>query len=332
MSHIRSFQKNEKTSAIYGGVTKDGKWTGRVEALPQNLRVPLTVKKPTTFAIWNDLFHADIPFEFIAAAFGVMTVCQQHTFIILTKRSDRMLKWFVTAQSAVHKESSPVVWGLVELETLWGCKAFDVDIPWPLPNVWIGVTAENQQTADERIPIFLQCPAAVRFISAEPLLGPINYHFPVKIWGTTSSGKPGCDHCCNGDRCDDPTHLDRRKCPYCHGTGYARKPDWVIVGGETGSKARPMHPDWARDIRDQCQEAGVPFFFKSFGDWSCMYDRDRDDPDWRNCPKAKSNNERYINLAGGHGFHGERVCFVKKVGKKRAGRELDGRTWEEFPK
>lgn len=92
-----------------------------------------------------------------------------------------------------------------------------------------------------------------------------------------------------------------------------------------------MHPDWARSLRDQCAQAGTPFFFKSGGDWSVTYDRDRDDPDWRRCPKAKGNGERYINLAGGHGFHGERVCFARRVGKARSGRQLDGREHNEFP-
>lgn len=88
----------------------------------------------------------------------------------------------------------------------------------------------------------------------------------------------------------------------------------------------------AQSLRDQCTEAGVPFFFKQWGEWLTVYDRDRDDPKWNGVPEARHRNERWLNLAGGHGFHGERVHFVRRVGKAKAGRLLDGRTWDEFPK
>lgn len=87
-----------------------------------------------------------------------------------------------------------------------------------------------------------------------------------------------------------------------------------------------MHPDWARGLRDQCQAANAPFLFKQWGSWETVYDRDHDDPDWRRCPKARDNSERYVNLEGGHGFHGDRVVFARRVSKKAAGRLLDGRT------
>ena len=118
---------------------------------------------------------------------------------------------------------------------------------------------------------------------------------------------------------------------FTDGYGYEATLHWVIVGGESGAKARPMHPQWAKSLRDQCVAADVPFFFKQWGEWQITYDRDHDDPDWRNCPKPKNNTERYINLEGGHGFHGERVCFARCVGKKTAGRLLDGREWNQFP-
>ena len=112
------------------------------------------------------------------------------------------------------------------------------------------------------------------------------------------------------------------------------KLDWVIVGGESGPKARPMHPDWARSLRDQCQAAEVPFFFKQWGEWAASLDRDRDDPDWRadysrnyvDCGKS-----RWLNLAGGQGFHGDRFHVMRKVGKSRAGRLLDGQEHNAMP-
>jgi protein gp37 len=165
-----------------------------------------------------------------------------------------------------------------------------------LPNVWLGVSVEDQATADERIPSLLDTPAAVRFLSVEPMLGPILFR---DVPGFNRSGSAGHEIL---------NHL------------------WVIVGGESGPGARPMHPDWARSIRDQCVTARVPFFFKQWGEWLPI-----DQPWKQDSPKNLGKNERWMNLAGGHGFHGENVWRMRRVGKKAAGRELDGRTWDEMP-
>src|SRR5262249_61051875 len=114
-----------------------------------------------------------------------------------------------------------------------------------LPNVWLGVSLEDQKTADDRIPLLLETPAAVRWISAEPLLGPIDLS---KEYLTALLGKYPFKHY-SGPR-----------------TTIAHLLDWVVVGGESGPKARPMHPDWGRSLRDQCVAAGVPFFFKQWGE------------------------------------------------------------------
>ncbi|MBN3777402.1 phage Gp37/Gp68 family protein [Burkholderia sp. Ac-20345] len=108
-------------------------------------------------------------------------------------------------------------------------------------------------------------------------------------------------------------------------------PDWIICGGESGHGARPMHPDWARSLRDQCERSGVPFLFKQWGEHSLAYDRDRDDPDCRRCGQMARRPGRWINFAGGHGFNGDRVHYAERVGKRAAGRLLDGRTHDEFP-
>jgi hypothetical protein len=107
--------------------------------------------------------------------------------------------------------------------------------------------------------------------------------------------------------------------------------DWVICGGESGP--RPMHPDWARSVRDQCAAAGVPFFFKQWGSWSTVFDRDRDDPDWRDCGRWQHTHPRgrWLNLEGGTGFHGERVVYVDRLGKRLSGRLLDGATHDGMP-
>ncbi len=177
-------------------------------------------------------------------------------------------------------------------------------LDYPMPNVWLGISVVNQEEADRDIPKLIATPAAIRFLSMEPLLGPVDLfteHFRVFSIG---------------DEMTEPN---------------LPPIDWVIVGGESGPGARPMHPDWARALRDQCAMAGVAFHFKQWGEWQVVYDRDVEDPDWRSCPRAEREGERYVNLAGGHGFHGERVCFARRVGKKASGRLLDGREWNGLP-
>jgi protein gp37 len=269
----------------------------------KTLLEPLKRRKPTKW-FWedmSDMFGAWVPFEWIAACFGVMSVTPHHTHQVLTKRGDRLLEFSRWCEKRGNDglrlfPDDPLDWRIRQLLNVSARRA-GVDMnpdhrqnhggPWPLPNVWLGVSVENR-AQKERIDQLRQVPAAVRFLSIEPLL----------------------------------ENLGELNLEGVH---------WVIVGGESGIGARPMHPDWVRSIRDQCVEAGVAYFFKQWGSWSVVYDRDKDDPDWRNCPKANSNRERYLNLAGGHGFHGERVLFVRNVPKKEAGRELDGRTWDEFP-
>lgn len=158
-------------------------------------------------------------------------------------------------------------------------------------NVWLGCTVVNQAEADRDIHKLTSVPAVRHFLSFEPLLGEI---------------------------VTDPCEL----------IGI----DLVIVGGESGPGSRPMHPDWARSLRDQCVATGVPFFFKQHGDWISVYDRDRDDPDWRAVPKPGDwDRKRWLNLAGGMGFHGDKLNMMRRVGKKASGRLLDGRTWDQMP-
>ncbi|VCN30342.1 phage Gp37/Gp68 family protein [Burkholderia pseudomallei] len=184
---------------------------------------------------------------------------------------------------------------------------------WPWPNVWLGATIVNQAEADRDIPKLLATPARVRFLSMEPLLGPVDLRFHIYSEPTGNFRTHG------GKR-----QLELRR-PADGGL------HWVIAGGESGPGARPMHPDWARSLRDQCAAADVPFLFKQWGEHSLAYDRDRDDPDYRRCDRMARLPGRWINLAGGHGFNGERVHYAERVGKKAAGRLLDGRTHDEFP-
>jgi protein gp37 len=199
----------------------------------------------------GDLFHPLVSNEFIAAVFGIMAAAEEHTFQVLTKRPEHMLAWFkrigterVPPQSACFVAANQVT----PITAPFAPKAKQ----WPLPNVWLGVTAENQEAADERIPLLLQTPAAVRFVSCEPLLGPVNLrHMDAESAGSDEmyfidalTGR----HDDMGRPCRDVEKLD-----------------WVIAGGETGPGARRMKAEWARSLRDQCKAACVPFFFKRWG-------------------------------------------------------------------
>ncbi len=235
---------------------------------PERLEQPLQWKKPCKIFInsMSDLFHDDVPFEFIASVFAVMSVTTRHTYQILTKRPERMLEFFkwVEDGAGVFPDSrisehlpSGIKWQPVS-KTSGG---YDSCGPaYPYENVWIGVSVEDQKTADERIPILLDTPAAVRWISVEPLLGEIDL---TNIHYKNGYGCSPCEGCgsdiyfnalsgysyCKGD-CDHPVWSAL---------------DWVVVGGETGKNARAMHPDWVRSIRDQCKSVGVYFLFKQWG-------------------------------------------------------------------
>lgn len=186
---------------------------------PERVLQPLHWHKPRMIFTCSmaDLFHEEVPFEFIEAIWVSMACCDgkpgpggrysgPHTFQVLTKRPERM------HQFLTEHWNKP-----------W--------LPNPLTNVWLGVSVENQRMVEKRIPVLLETPAAVHFVSCEPLLAPLNLR------------------------------------PYLIEGNYKPLLDWVIVGGESGPRARPMAVEWVRRIRDQCQAAGVPFFFKQWGGW-----------------------------------------------------------------
>lgn len=278
----------------------------------------------------GDTFHEDVPRDLIAEAFAVMAVCPQHTFQVLTKRARRMRE----------------VMDGPKRHVLWSPKLWHRSV---LPNVWLGVSVEDQARADERIPDLLAMPAAQRFISAEPLLGPIDLtavlHPLTRETGDDGLGAPLLD--------------------------------WVIVGGESGPNARPMHPDWARSLREQCTAAGVPFFFKQWGEWLPTSSLDI------YCHGASGKERKYPQAAGLSMLADGRIClqdfsvaehqrriktgvarnsraievnqqaiddhraavedgarkldnplgyqWLYRVGKKAAGALLDGREWREMP-
>jgi protein gp37 len=300
---------NPKMKEKYEGVaTKkaggDLNWTGKINVDEERLLLPLQVKKPTTWFVnsMSDLFHQDVPFDVIDRCFTIMKSCPQHTFQILTKRADRMLEYF--------KRDIPTIIDNMILTMM----IEEIEIPnqiclvqetgvegYPLPNVWLGVSVEDQKAADERIPLLLQVPAAVRWLSCEPLLGKIDL-----------------DYIPRNDFKDDDT--------------FPEGIDWVVCGGESGPGARPMHPDWARSLRDQCNTAGVPFFFKQWGEWMPVRFADA------GVAKAKSigqfykgKNDFWEGENSNEETYGEHIINMRKVGKKKAGRLLDGKEWSEYP-
>ena len=308
-AHMRAGQRNEKIKGKYEGLTtEEGRWNGQIRPLEGNLDLPLRVKKSTVWAVWNDLFHEDVLDDFIYEAFKVMAEANWHTFLILTKRPNvlnEIKHWLIP----MFEEEETVYNGSV--------------VSWPLPNVWMGVTAENQEQADKRIPMLLQIPAAVSFVSVEPMLGPVEISKYLTTAAPTSYkilsrfyGPMGFD--------ETGSQPEKTK---INGLG------WVICGGESGPGARPMHLDWARNLRDQCQAADVPYFFKQHGEWiqvgECM--NESDDNKFYNLTSHNYPSFRRVNHAGGFGYHGAGSIYMQKVGKKKAGRLLDGVEYNEMP-
>ena len=313
---------NPKVSGAYNGTAamKNGRvnWTGLVRPLTERLDWPLKWKKPRRIFVCNesDLFHEAVPDSFIAEVFNIMAsgtlsctkrhkheedYCWQgdpHIFQVLTKRPARALDFMTRGVCAVTQD-----WpGDAPLESaLEGGPPF-----WPLPNVWFGVSVEDQKTADERITLLLQTPAAVRFVSYEPALGSLRY-LP-KIHPSP----------CSPDVC-------------CTCKPRATSIDWLIAGGESGPGARPAHPDWIRSVRDQCVAAVVPFFFKQWGEWLPEDQMPEDHPGMFQDYQETGPNVRLVEYE-----RGPAVAFPSipmfRVGKKAAGRVLDGRQWHEFPK
>lgn len=272
-----------------GGI---GSTTG-VVIYPDRLELPIRWRKPRRIFVnsLSDLFHDDVPIDVIARVWAVMALAPQHTFQVLTKRHAR-LRSVLTDDDFRELVTQEVVDLVMENPKLNDDNlARAIPDWWPLPNVWVGVSVENQQWAGIRIPALLETPAVVRFLSCEPLLGPVC----LDPWHTP--------HIDGQVRCDGPPP---------HGL------HWVIAGGESGPGARPMHADWARSIRDQCVTAGVAFHFKQWGElapFNQMSDEGR--------RRAENQCQSCIGE--------EDADLIFRVGKKRAGRELDGRTWDEYP-
>ncbi|MEI5520728.1 phage Gp37/Gp68 family protein [Streptomyces brasiliscabiei] len=318
-ARIREGNPNPKISAAFAGTaerTEGGvDWTGKVNLLDDRLTQPLRWKKPARVFVnsLSDLFHDAVPDEFIAQVFAVMAATPQHTYQVLTKRHGRM-------RSLLNRPSFRD--NLAHLAA------------WPLPNVWLGCSVENQQWADLRIPALLDTPAAVRFLSCEPLLGPVDLRAkgcPEAVWDGPYRMRCGLGG--DGEECSRHGEFSRLLPDGLH---------WLIVGGESGPQARPMHPDWARSVRDQCEASGTAFFLKQHGEWQPLGPlygdlEDTDEGHMEAVHLDVVEGKRVIQLessgyiAEGHQPGDSRTWLMARVGKKAAGRELDGRTHDDFP-
>lgn len=239
--------------------------------VPEKLAEPLHWKKPRRIFInsMSDLFQDGVPFSFIAAVFAVMSYCDRHTFQVLTKRADRMLEFMewvnAPAQASRHGlRMCAVESGFADQIYRQSNDGLDLDAclynhgTWPLPNVWLGVSVENQHFADERIPLLLKTPAAVRFISYEPALGPVDLT-------RVQYRDEDCDcewNALTGDhQITNSTSVDS----FTTAADGNTKLDWVICGGESGLGARPFDLAWARSVVAQCKAVGVACFVKQLG-------------------------------------------------------------------
>ncbi|SFG65743.1 phage Gp37/Gp68 family protein [Methylobacterium gossipiicola] len=328
------------------GLTTDSKagpvWSSKVRLNEAWLTQPLQWKRPRRIFVCahGDLFAEGVPDEWIDRVFAVMARAPQHTFQVLTKRAARMREWFeerwqpAPAQRIVfpglpaydmpaqaegddrHERVYQATGEFLDLDTVsdrfWNPDGSRKWQGWPLPNVWLGVSAEDQRRANERVPDLLATPAAVRFVSAEPLLGPIDFR--------------------------DIKPLDRAELNALRGMNFdqgmpCERLDWVIVGGESGAQARPTHPAWVRAIRDQCATAGTAFFFKQWGSWQPRaWCRDGGTHAMREGSgqisfQAIQSHPNSIERVGA----GPEWSAFALVGKKAAGRALDGEEHNGMP-
>jgi protein gp37 len=304
----------------YEGLTTNGRWNGTIREVESAMDAPVRWKRPRRIFVnsMSDVFHPAVKTPTIRRIFDVMERASHHTFQVLTKRPERAVK------------------------------LFDAGTLRELPNVHLGVSVENQAAADERIPLLLRIPAAVRFLSCEPLLGPVQITDAYDGNGGIYKPLVGL----HWKRRDRPGLLAQHG-PRIH---------WVIAGGESGPGSRPMHPEWVRSLRDQCVTSSVPFLFKQWGDWAPVSDMTEAQVNavYRSNRKARdgADQDTYDELYGrtctvdqlvlrSSGDHlaidhpkafwtdlpnGRTSCMQAfRVGKKAAGRLLAGRTWDEFP-
>lgn len=296
---------------------------GHLQMHDDELWKPIGWKKPRTIFVnsMSDLFHKDVSDAFLDKVFAVMVICHEHTFQILTKRADRLYEYFSVGKAVLVER-----WANAIYEVGVTDKSEDPDIAhcwvhnmcedqWPRPNIWIGVSAENQETLDLRAPFLVKVDAHVRFISYEPAIGPIT------LGWNANNIRVHPKHGCN-----------------IH---------WLIAGGESGQKARPFHPNWFNDIRQQCQAMGIKFFFKQYGKWGTRWVNTRNDlpvfkmydsylrwtqKDWvKKGDVCVDVDGKICNTGADMQKAKYPVAILQNLGKGESGNVLDGVQYLEYP-
>lgn len=298
-------KKNDPSRAGLTEPSKTGPvWTGEVRWNAKQEELPLRWRRPRRVfvAAHGDIFHENVPTEWLDRIWAIMKLAENHSFQVLTKRPKRMRLYLSDPELPERIAQRCLIEGRNMRPGApcwqgdrWRDAGQGVVVParWPLPNVHLGVSAEDQVRANERVPELLQTPAAFRFVSLEPLLGPVDLA-RVEFMPGNSAYMIDARYVCEG----------------------YQALNWVIAGGESGLRARPMEIGWVRALRDQCAATGTPFFFKQWGEWAPFPDDDF----------------RY----GEHGY-GSRADKVDvkrrmyRLGKRAAGRMLDGREHNELP-
>lgn len=274
--------------AVTKGTPQGRRWNGYTAEVVSAMEAPLHWRKPRVVFVvsMGDLFHISVPGAVRDAVFRVMARCPQHRFLLLTKRQ-RVAQRYLAGLQAAHRAGA-------------------TEVVWPLANVGLGVSVCTQIEADTKLPVLLATPASMRFVSLEPMLGEV--HLSRWLCGNLAARIAAT-----------ATHMPRPMTT-------PEYLDWVIAGGETGPGAWPMHPEWARKVRDDCKDYGVPFFFKQWGEWSASETDPVRLPGFVSQAGAWSSTQLC-----GYGREHSGTVSIWRVGKKVAGRLLDGRTHDERP-
>lgn len=326
---LREWPRN----AAQAGSVYEGRAFTDVMTHPERLDQPLRWRRARKIFVnaTSDLFHDAVPTEFIDDVFAIMGLSyvmdREHVFQVLTKRTERMHA-YLSDPETVHR----VTRAMKRLGPKGGLAGENSPPAWPLPNVWLGVTVEDQAAANERIPVLLATPAAVHWVSMEPMLGAVDL---TRIDMTRRIGSTAWLDALSGSvwipgNCGESSRT----------IGARARLDWVVLGGESGPDARPMHPHWVRTVRDACLAAGVAFLFKQWGEWVPRSDCYHTFEDGKSCVDYDPGATRWpcIRLTG-RGNNGRNLAhagdgddaYMQRVGARMAGRLLEGMLHDAYP-
>lgn len=279
---------------LYEGLTRmtdhGPVWTGEVREVREFLNKPLRWKRPYRIFVnsMSDLFHPEVSPVFVDQVLEIMMACPQHIFQVLTKRPERL-------EEKLYGEDGGLIRALGGGDYV--------------PNLWLGTSVEDQAALDKRLPELMSIPAAVRWLSMEPLLGPVEIPTEFLTGEYAVEDHGGAMMEAMGPRLD-----------------------WVVVGGESGPNARPMDPAWVRAIRDQCDEFGVPFLFKQWGEWGPV-EGELTTKHVEGLHYQPGTRELKVldDQGQAHTYYRLEEGWMEWLGKHAAGRELDGKIWDEYP-